>query len=180
MIELLVAMAVFSFMLLIIVVGFINVVKLHNQALASNIAQDNARTAMAELVRGVRDSTGVVGAPGAGPNGTLCLADASGVPKYYYTRLVGTVRTLFRGDNCGAIPAANEQAITNSSVNVTNFVATVDSLGPAIVKPEVKLTVTVGSSNGTTTAGPIPTCNNNNADRQFCAVVTLTSGAVPR
>jgi len=35
MIELLVAMSVFSFLLLIIVVGFMNIVRLHNQALAS-------------------------------------------------------------------------------------------------------------------------------------------------
>jgi prepilin-type N-terminal cleavage/methylation domain-containing protein len=175
MIELLVAMAVFSFMLVIIVVGFINIVKMHNQALASNMSQDNARTAMDELVRSVRDSTGVVTpAPGV-PSSTLCLANASGPQNTYYV----TGGILYRASDCAS--RANPVAVTNSSVQVANFIATVKTAGADILKPQVELTITVASNNGTTTgSGATVACGPSSADRAFCSAITLTSGAVPR
>lgn len=181
LIELLMAMAVFSFMLLIIVVGFINVVKLHNQALASNMTQDNARKAMNELVRSVRDSTAVQ-TPAAGANANeLCLAKQGGQFQGYYVPTSGPqTGVLMRSDNC-VNPRINPQAITNSVVSVVNFRATNGSTGSTILKPEVALTITVASNNGTTNvAGANTTCKPNNADRAFCSTITLTSGAVPR
>jgi prepilin-type N-terminal cleavage/methylation domain-containing protein len=176
MIELLVAMTVFSFMLMIIVVGFMNVVRLHNSALASNMAQDNARTAIDELVRAVRDSATVIAPTTVNTaSGTLCLASAKGVQQVYYLN----AGVLTRADDCTT--KTNPVAITSSSVSVTNFAATLRTGGPAIVKPEVELTVTVGSANGTTTgSGANIKCGPTNAEREFCSVVTLTSGAVPR
>lgn len=177
MIELLVAMTVFSFMLLIIVVGFMNVVRMRNQALASNVAQDNARTAINELVRAVRDSTGVVTPVAGVPASQLCLASSGGPQRLYYVS--ATDGRLYRADGC-AVPV-NAQAVTSSSVRVANFVATVKSSGPTIVKPQVELTVTVASNNGTTTgSGATIACGPSNAERMFCSTVTLTSGAVPR
>jgi prepilin-type N-terminal cleavage/methylation domain-containing protein len=183
MIELLVAMTVFSFMLMIITIGFLNVVRLHNQAIASNVAQDNARTAIDELVRAVRDSTGAVTpiVTDANGNSLLCLNDASGTQKLYYVVVTASPvsRTLYRADNCAT--KLNPVAITNSSVVVSNFVAAVKTAGIDIVKPEIDMSVTVGSSNGTTTgSGASISCGPSNADREFCATVTLTSGAVPR
>lgn len=176
MIELLVAMTVFSFMLVIIVVGFMNVVRLHNSALASNVAQDNARTAIDELVRAVRDSATVVSPTVVdATSNSLCLASAKGVQQIYYLN----AGALTRADDCTT--RANPVAITSTSVNVTNFGATLRTGGPAIVKPEVELSVTVGSANGTTTgSGANIKCGPSNAEREFCSVVTLTSGAVPR
>jgi prepilin-type N-terminal cleavage/methylation domain-containing protein len=178
MIELLVAMAVFSFMLLIIVVGFINIVRLHNQAIASNIAQDNARSALAELVRGVRDSAGVVTpAPGV-PAHQLCLDNASGPQQLYYVNPV--TKVLYRADNCAS--PTNAQALTSPSVQVSDFTATVKTSGANIVKPQVELSVTVATTGNNTTTGSGTTiaCGPSNADRTFCSTVTLTSGAVPR
>src|SRR5258705_7656478 len=86
LVELLMAMAVFSFMLLIVVVGFMNIVHLHNQAIASNMAQDNARTVMDEMVRAVRDSQGVITTT-PGPFGTVCLGSpTAGQERYYYVQ----------------------------------------------------------------------------------------------
>jgi len=176
LVELLVAMSVFSFMLVIVVVGFINVVHLHNEAIASNMAQDNARTAMDELVRAVRDSAGTI-TPTAGPNGTLCLGAPQGGQERYYYLVAGV---LTRADNCTT--HSNPASITSSSVQVTNFDPIVQSTGPKVKKPVVQLTVTVGTAgNGTTVgAGASLACGNSNASRTFCSVVTLTSGAVPR
>ena len=176
MVELLVAMSVFSFMLLLIVMGFMNVVRLHNQAIASNDSQDNARGAISELVRAIRDSAGVV-TPVTGSATSLCLANASG-PQLLY-RIDPAENILYRYDNC-ATPV-NRQAITSPAVKVTNFVATVNTSGAAIVKPQIDVTVTVASNNGTTTgSGASVACGPTNADRTFCSTVTLTSGAVPR
>ncbi len=175
LIELLVAMAVFSSMLVIISVGFINIVHLHNQALNSNVSQDNARTAMDELVRAIRDSTGVVGTPGAGPSGTLCLTSQNGQETIYYVTPAGV---LTRASNCTT--KTGPASITSSAVNVSNFVATVQSTGPKIVKPVVQVTVTVGTTGNSTGLGAGLNCGTTNASRTFCSVVTLTSGAVPR
>jgi prepilin-type N-terminal cleavage/methylation domain-containing protein len=181
LVELVVAMAVFSFMLLIVMGGFINIIRLHNAALANNAAQDNARTAMDDMVKAVRDSTGVALPPTAGPTGTLCLQYTTGPQQYYYTRVVNGVTGLFRSDGCAAIPGPNERAITNGYVNVDYFQAQVQTSGAAIVKPEVQLKVVMGSANGTTARSGLTTkCNNNSYDRVFCSVVTLTSGATPR
>ncbi len=97
LIELLVAMTVFSFMLLIIVVGFINIVRLHNQALAANLAQDNARTAMDTMVQAVRDSTGIV-RPTAGSSTVLCLNSSAGPMQAYYVATLAGVNTLFQAN----------------------------------------------------------------------------------
>jgi len=176
LVELLVAMSVFSFMLVIIVVGFVNIVHLHNEAIASNIAQDNARTGMDELVRGVRASSGVVSTT-PGPSGTVCLSSPqAGQNQIYYLN----AGVLMRASNCAT--KTNPTAITSSSVVVSNFAVTVQSTGPKIVKPVVQITVTVGTAgNGTTVgAGASLACGNTNSDRTFCSVVTLTSAAVPR
>lgn len=177
LIELLVAMAVFSFMLLIVVVGFMNIVRLHNQALASNMAQDNARTAMNEVVRAIRDSASVQ-TPAAGATATqLCLSKLGGQFQGYYLQ----AGVLMRSDNC-TTPRVNPQAITGSSVTVKDFTAVNGSTGANIVKPQIDIKITVAGGNAaanTTVAGETK-CNNSNADRTFCSVVTLTSGAVPR
>jgi prepilin-type N-terminal cleavage/methylation domain-containing protein len=183
MIELLVAMAVFSFMLLIIAVGFINVVRLHNEAVASNQVQDSANAAMQELVQAVRDSNGMdVAKSGVNPFnanfGTfLCLKNLSGVEQAYY---VSAANVLTRADGCTALN--NQQPLSSSSVNVTYLGATPETSGPSITKPEMALELTVASANGTATgtAGKDVGCNDNTYDREFCSTVDLTSGAVPR
>lgn len=183
LIELLVAMTIFSFMLVIVLFGFINVVHLHNQALAANATQDSARTAINELVRAVRDSTGVASVTPPGPTGlagTLCLNTQNGYQSGYYIGTGASAGLLMRSDNCTA-PRVNPQAITGSVVKVVNFSASQDSFGATITKPEIMVTVTIASANGTTSGvGTSTVCNNNNADRTFCSTITLTSGAVPR
>jgi prepilin-type N-terminal cleavage/methylation domain-containing protein len=178
MVELVVAMAVFSFMLMIITVGFMNVVRVHNAAVASNVAQDNARTAIDELVKAVRDSSGVASlvhnSPTSGVD-RLCLAKASGPQQVYYV----ASGVLYQADDCAS--PTNQRALTNNYVTVQYFNAEQRNTGANLLKPQIDVSVTVGSNNGTTSgSGSTTSCTNNNAARQFCSVVTLTSGAVPR
>lgn len=172
LIELLMAMTVFSFMLLIIVVGFMNIVRMHNQAVASNQAQDSARTAMDELVLAVRDSGGVTKAQ----PGLLCLASTTGQPQQYF--IAGG--KLSRADGCGGVPA-NTHQVTSDAVMVSAFTPEIETTGASVTKAQVKLSLTVGSNNGTTTGtGANLKCGPTTADRTFCSTVTLTSEAVQR
>lgn len=173
LIELMLAMAVFSFMLLIIISGFINIVHMHNQAVASNQAQDSARTAMDELVLSVRDSAGV-----SVVNGALCLGSSAGQPKHYYVE----GGALKRADGCDTTPKVNPHQITSDAVKVFSFTA-VEESGAAVAKKQVKLSLTVGSANGTVqqlSPTSTPACGPTSADRTFCGIVTLTSEAVQR
>ena len=173
LVELLVAMSIFSFMLLIVVSGFINIVHIHNQAVAANISEDNARKAMDELVRGVRTSNGVL--PSAA--GTLCLTNTSNGQQIIYY-VVGGILTRADSPQCTP-PGVNVQAITSSIVSVTSFSAVVGTIG--VPKQEVNLALTVASNNGTTSGvGVNVQCGTTSSDRTFCSAITLTSGAVPR
>jgi prepilin-type N-terminal cleavage/methylation domain-containing protein len=177
LIELLMAMTVFSFMLLIIVVGFMNIVRMHNQAVASNMAQDSARSAMNELVRAVRDSGGVTYVSLPSTPGQMCLASTTGQPQQYYVEN----GSLKRADGCGGISRTSSHQLTSNAVEVQDFTPTLETAGTNISKAQVKLSLTIGSANGTTEMvnGKLQ-CGPGNAERTFCAVVTLTSEAVQR
>ena len=188
LIELLIAMAVFGFMLLIVIVGFLNVVNIHNAALASNQSQDSARAAMDLLVQAVRDSTGTPTitngvAPGLadGNYDVLCLQSPSGYEDYY---VIGSPAQIVSGSvtSCGDTAPTNVVPVTSTTQAVSYFHALQQtSSNQPNWRPEIELTLTLGSSNGTTNGtGAALSCNNNNADRAFCSIVTLTSGAVPR
>jgi prepilin-type N-terminal cleavage/methylation domain-containing protein len=176
LVELLVAMSVFSMMLLIVVSGFLNVIKINNQAIASNLAQDNAKSAMDEMIQGIRNSAGAIT---PSPAGRLCLAGPdSGQPDVYY--LDPATQALMRSKGCnGAL--TNTHRLTSSDVKVVNFEFTIAAAGPDIVKREVQLKLMVASNNSTTTGvGAATKCGPTEQQRTFCSVVTLTSGAVPR
>jgi prepilin-type N-terminal cleavage/methylation domain-containing protein len=73
LVELLIAMAIFSFMLVIIVAGFVNIIRLHNSSVSTNVVMDNSQTIMAGLERSIRDGATVD--PTALAAGKLCIDD---------------------------------------------------------------------------------------------------------
>jgi prepilin-type N-terminal cleavage/methylation domain-containing protein len=173
LIELTIAMAVFSGMFLIIVMGFINITNMRNRANALNEAQDNARLAMEEMVQSVRASSATTNASvgGVPPTGTaLCLAKTAGEQVYYVN---GTY--LMVADGC--LSRLNARRLTTDKVSVVNFVPQVIVPTPGD-KPQIEISLTVATNNGTTTgSGAATKCN---AASSYCAVVTLNSGATPR
>jgi prepilin-type N-terminal cleavage/methylation domain-containing protein len=188
LIELVMAMAVFSFMLLVVLAGFDNIIQLHNGAVEANAAQDNATGAINALVSDVRASSQVV-TPAPGPSlpssaSSLCLLTASGGWEYFQvvtnTLVSPNTKILYMSDNCSNI-ASNAVALTSADVQVANFQATVETGGPSAPEQEVQVTITVASNNNSTFgSGAATKCDNDEQDREFCSVVTLTSGAVPR
>lgn len=193
LVELVVAMAVFGMLLLIIVTGFMNIIRMHDEAIAANLAQDSARGAMDTVVTSIRNSSSVYAicdsanancsAPATATE-TLCLTQASGAQEDFFyvgNGVTGTKGVMYHATSCSLSAGNGAQAITDSAVSVTNFTATVGSIGTAIVKPEVQVSLSVASNNNTTTtSGSTTTCTNSNSAREFCSVVTLSSGAVPR
>lgn len=183
LIELILAMAVFSMMLLIIVSGFINVVHLHNRAIALNQTQDNARAAMDQIVQAVRNSSNgsTPNIQGSAPLGaSLCVSSVSGPDTVFFIDAV--TYSLMRADGC--VARLNAEALTNPNVVVTNFAPTVESVsGSAGTKPQVDLALTVATSNGTTdpaTNGEGVKCAVGTSTQTFCSVVTFKSGVTPR
>jgi prepilin-type N-terminal cleavage/methylation domain-containing protein len=174
LIELVMAMAVFSFMLLIIMEGFTQIIQLHNGAIEENAAQDNARGAMDTIVADIRGASSV-SVPT--PN-TLCILSAAGGWQYFAVVTTAGSKILYESDDCLNINS-NKVALTSSIVQVANFQAAVETAG--VTEPEVSATITVASNNNTTFgSGAATQCKNNDQDREFCSVVTLNSGAVPR
>lgn len=181
LVELLVAMAVFSGMLLIVSSGFIGILRMHNQAVAANNVQDSARTAMDTVVHTVRNSTNIVsiGAGATVYDKTICV-DYTTAQKIIY---LGTDGVLYRATNCAT--RSNPEPLTSSGVTVVYFMPAFTSQGPDIVKSSVQIAMTVtpkASFNTTNTAthGKDTKCGNSITQRTFCSVVTLTSGATPR
>jgi prepilin-type N-terminal cleavage/methylation domain-containing protein len=183
LIELVMAMAVFSFMLLIIMEGFTQIIQLHNGVIEANAAQDNARAAMDTVISDLRGSSQVTTPSGAAlpvTANTLCILTAAGGWQYFKVVITPTTRILYRSDDCSNINS-NKVALTSPDVQVANFQATLETGGPGVTEPEVSATITVASNNNSTFgSGAATKCNNNEQDREFCSVVTLTSGAVPR
>jgi prepilin-type N-terminal cleavage/methylation domain-containing protein len=195
LIELLLAMAVFSFMLLIIVVGFINIVRIHNSAIASNLTQDSANAGMNAVVNAVRDSAGVVSmtyntnALGEQYATNLCLYSKGGAQEIIYLKNIAPVGgasqyQLTRADGCAA--KNNQVALTSVTVTVPYFYVIQKTSSPGVpnFKPELQITLKVASKSTTSVltalSGPNVGCRNNNYEREFCSVVTLTSGAISR
>jgi prepilin-type N-terminal cleavage/methylation domain-containing protein len=179
LIELLMAMSVFAFMLLIVIAGFINVANIHSQAVASDSVQDNARVAMAELVRAVRDASSLAPVTGALPTGELVCINKSGGTMQSYRIISGV---LTRSDSCG-VGLVNPQAITNSTVDMAYFDVAQQTFSPVTTaKPEIQITLRVVSSGVglTKNTGLNTACGDTSGQRAYCSAITLTSGAVPR
>jgi prepilin-type N-terminal cleavage/methylation domain-containing protein len=186
LIELLIAMAIFGMSLTIIIGGIINVMNLHNQAMAANYSQDNARHAIDAVVQAVRDSSGstapVIGVDASGADlDTLCLDVASG-PKQFFA-VVGGV--LQRSNGCtsptGTVDVTGAGLFGAKLVlfKVKPMIATT----PPGQKSELEIKVTFANDNNTSTtnlATHTTQCGTSVAQRSFCSVVTLTAGATPR
>jgi prepilin-type N-terminal cleavage/methylation domain-containing protein len=176
LIELILAMAVFSGALLIIVGGFLNIMRLSNQSISFNVAQDNARKAMDDVVATIRSSSSTVAPTAtAGVLGTLCLRSSKG-PDQYYDVVAGRLR---RSNNCST--PSGSVFLTQSNMRVQQFVPIITDTGLAGgSRPQINITMTVSSAAGTTGTGAATKCVADVVQRTFCSVVTINSGATPR
>jgi prepilin-type N-terminal cleavage/methylation domain-containing protein len=180
MIELLMAMAVFSFMMLIVSAGFIQVVRIQQSGIASRTTQQNARLVIDSITKDVRISAAVTtGNPGQ--LNWLCLNRGSQTLEYAVdpsgNLQVGAIANPPAG-TC-PVPAfgGTWRTLNDAGTQVTQLTATTTppippGLGTAMV------TLTLVSRNNLTALDATKThCVGGASGAQFCAVTTLSSGA---
>ena len=181
LIELILAMAIFSMALLIIIGGFINVLHLRDQAIAMNTVQDNARSSVDELTQAIRDSSNgtMPIAAGSGTSGTLCLTGSTGPDQYFSIQS----NVLQRADGCPPSAQTNVRKLTSSTgVRVTDFTPRLvqPPAGSINGKAEVQVSLTIASATAIVNGAGEIECGSSIQQRSFCNVVTITSGGTPR
>ncbi len=196
MIELLVAMAVFSFMLLIVSTGFIGIIKINQSTNASRLTQQSARLIIETLERNLRASSQVVVTPDTTYGATLtrlCLFDDSQYTEY----VVDTNGDLRQGTipSMGGTCPSQTQPILNGwnkintnnvtsgatdGVKVQRFLVTTTAVGGidgGMVTIDLSMT---GQGVQDTDLNSAKTSCLPKAGSQFCSVTTLTTTAVLR
>ncbi len=167
LVELLIAMAVFSAVLLITSVGILAVLKVQQNGLASRNTQQNGRFALEDMVRTIRTASAVVADQSVQPN-TLCLTLPSMRVKYYVDSATNVLR---KAEIDTTDPAACSQtptgvAITSSDVVVSALTTTPVGANP--ISLELVLTISTPQASGGVCSG---------TSGSFCATTTFTSAA---
>lgn len=198
LIELLVAMSVFSFMLLIISTGFIGIIKINQSTNASRLTQQSARLIIETLERKLRASSQVVITPDANPLNyglfsQLCLFDDSQYTEY----IVDTNGDLRQGtlSSLGSSCPAQTQATLNgwNKIN-THSLSSGATDGVKVRRFLPTATAASGSDGGLVTIqlsmtgqgvadadlNPAKTSCLPKSGSQFCSVTTLITTAVLR
>jgi prepilin-type N-terminal cleavage/methylation domain-containing protein len=179
LVELLIAMAVFSFMMMIVTAGFVQVVRIHQSGIASRATQQNARLILDAVSKQIRQSgTAIVTAGGTSQLTQLWLTNGSQL-EYY----VDPSGDLWAGTNVGSCGPPSDpdhlpgwSKLNDPTVAVTQFLATTT----APVHPgmgTVMLTLTLASKNNLDALDSTKTRCLPGAGSQFCAVTTLSSTA---
>jgi prepilin-type N-terminal cleavage/methylation domain-containing protein len=190
LVELVIAMAIFSMMLLIVVSGFLHVVRVQQASLASRNTQHNSRFALEEMVRESRSATDVLvtaGPLGPAPLDTVCLATESGFVRF---QVNGADQRLYRqtlpsGGGCGGV-VTSQAAITASDVAVVRFDAErmATSLGggdPDEVALRLSVSVaSVGDVSRLEAANELRSCDPSQSGAHYCSVANLDSSVTLR
>jgi prepilin-type N-terminal cleavage/methylation domain-containing protein len=186
LVEFVVAMAVFSFMLIILVAGFLNVLALHNASVAQSGLQDNAQLLLATIEREIRDSDTATPVTAAGAVATsstiLCLDHGS---------------TLIEPGGAAPFqlvqkPALNCVAVAGTTITLTTgniqlfFLGFInETTATSITRPSIYFSMRMGTklaaSNFTAAPYDVNTsCLPAQAKRGFCQVATYQDVATPR
>ncbi len=180
MIELLMAMAVFSFMMLIVTTGFIQVVRIHQAGISSRATQQNARIVMDGVSKDIRESGAATVGNGGAAKTWLCLSRGSTTLEYAVdgsgNLRAGSVSNPPAGTCPSPAITSSWRTLNDSSTQVTQFAASATTpVSPGL--GTVLLTLTIVSRNDTSDLDATQTHCQPGAGSQFCAVTTLVSTA---
>lgn len=171
LIELSVAAALLGFFLMVIMAGFISMVKMNQKGQAARLTQQGVRFAVEEMVRATREAGQVDGDAGS-VNGQLCLVAAGRKVKYFTKMDVseGYVRLykleMSASGDCSSETNGSLSVVTAKNVTAQALTITVVGADPSSV--EIVLTLAAGRTdvNGV--------CDGTAA---YCSVATLKSSA---
>lgn len=187
LVELIIAMAVFSFMLTIIMVGFLGVVRTHESGVVQRNTQQNARLALDQLTKAVQQSataTHSVVTTSPSEVDKLCLTSGGQnvvlevVPHVVSSTLTVDTLTLGTIPAGPCVSATTYSRLTDDSVTVTQFKTS--QLPPQNTSlGTVGVTLSVASAYGTADLDSVThTSCNPGPGSQFCAVTTMQAMAV--
>jgi prepilin-type N-terminal cleavage/methylation domain-containing protein len=190
LVELILAMALFSFALLIITAGFLNIVRLHQSGLASRNTQQNTRYGMEDIVREARGSyrAEIVAAdpiknklclfitPGPG-GGLQFYVDGDNLRKKSFDV---TSNSNYAAQCAAQVLNSSDPVISSSDVAIREFIVEKYVTPPSVpgdTPPEsIKLKLAIASTSDSTLISG-SNCNPGVGGHQFCAVTILTSSA---
>lgn len=112
LVEISLAMAIFTFMLLVVSLSYINIARLYNASTAARTVQQNNRFAMEQITRNARSANKATIV-----NGGLCL-ESSSKTTYFYLRNVGggdaLKNELVQADACTSPESHNPRTLTSA------------------------------------------------------------------
>ncbi|MCE7936478.1 prepilin-type N-terminal cleavage/methylation domain-containing protein [Candidatus Saccharibacteria bacterium CPR2] len=177
-IELLLAMAVFSFVLMITVAGFIQVNRSYTKGITVRRAQDSARTIVEQLSREIRISKKV-----AYDSASRKLCIDGGIlyewslvnPGVTITGTPGTrlVRSEGLSSDCNTGPATNQTELMVPNTYLNSFNVDVSLPGDNLYN--ISLTIVVESDNNLINGNFMNNCSTNPADSAFCYFVSYST-----
>ncbi|HSX01673.1 MAG TPA: prepilin-type N-terminal cleavage/methylation domain-containing protein [Candidatus Saccharimonas sp.] len=182
LVELLVAMAIFSFVLVIVTAGFVQIIRIHQSGIASRATQQQSRLVMDSVIKDIRQS-GTAAVGGTAQLSTLCLTKGSQTLEYAVDingdLRVGTIAPPAAGVCPAAVFTSAWRTLNDTTGQVTQFAATTTpavtpGLGTAMV------VLTIASRNNLNALNATKTACLPGSGAQFCAVTTLSSGAALR
>ncbi|HSX48153.1 MAG TPA: prepilin-type N-terminal cleavage/methylation domain-containing protein [Candidatus Nanoarchaeia archaeon] len=174
LIELILATAIFSFMLLIVAQGLLQAYHTQQNSMISRDTEQNARLAMDTMTREARTASDVTYG-GAVPN-YMCLAVAGGWVEYIINPANHQLerRTLIPAAPCPG-PTASIQSLTSPNVWAYELDAIKTAgFGPTYV-PTVSISLIVGPKDPSGTLVNHNLCNPSAPSSQFCSVTNLTT-----
>lgn len=191
MVELLIAMAVFAFMLSIVLVGFIYIVRIDQAGLASRTTQQNARDLSDTITQSVRTSTYAWTGTVSSSVNTLCMTDIGGTTEYALVSNNGAYDLyLGPGPATSAQPCTAPVGIPNGWRKLNDDDVTVALMQASVTPPIPGTLGTVSLTLGVASRDDLPdmlvqpdtsditqsqvACSPG-AGSQFCAATTLTT-----
>lgn len=175
LIELILALAIFNFVLLIVVVGYLNIVKIYENGIAARDAQQNARYGLEEISRLARNDSSYVVTHAA--NGDrLCLYGSQSYDLFYVNVADNRLHHAVLSPNadtsqCGLGYIATDAAISSSDVIVPIFLI---NKGLSPLKPNAfTIDIAMAAANAVLTG--TQDCDPTAGGSQFCSVTKLHS-----
>ncbi len=166
LVEISMAMAIFTFMLLVVSLAYINIARLYNAATVARNVQQNNRFAMEQISRVAR-----VSQKAAAANNGVCFSSGKGETLFYLKHLDGPSaanNVLVQSSDCGQPLDSN--SVTLSSPNTYASRLEVDTL----VGNTVTITLWMASKTDLLNTATNPTCASG-AGSEFCAINKLTT-----
>jgi prepilin-type N-terminal cleavage/methylation domain-containing protein len=179
LIELIIAMAIFSMMLVIISVGVLQLMRIYQSGISSRNTQQNARLAMEQMVRAGR-SAYKAAITGATNNSTVCFYIASGGQEYFIRSGQLIQATLQSPSSpCDGTQILAQQAITGTDVIVTKLNGVLLGLSGSAtdsLSAQLDLEIATGGGNGSFNGANCVV----GAGSQFCSITSLHSSVTLR